>query len=69
MKTAEPNRIVRFLPSLTDAAFLVPLLFLFVRLSGGHFLLGDGDTGWHLRTGEWILQNGRVPDRDIFSYT
>jgi hypothetical protein len=69
MKTAEQNRIVRFLPSLTDAAFLVPLLFLFVRLSGGHFLLGDGDTGWHLRTGEWILQNGRVPDRDIFSYT
>lgn len=28
MKTAEPNRVVRFLPSLTDAAFLVPLPWL-----------------------------------------
>jgi hypothetical protein len=69
MKTAAPNRIVRFLPSLTDAAFLLPLMFLFLRLPGGYHLLADGDTGWHLRTGEWILQNGRVPDRDIFSFT
>jgi hypothetical protein len=69
MKTAEPNRIVRFLPSPTDAAFLVPLLFLFLRLSSGSHMLADGDTGWHLRTGEWILQNGRVPDKDIFSFT
>jgi hypothetical protein len=61
--------MVRFLPSLTDAAFLLPLLFLFLRLPGGHHLLLDGDTGWHLRAGEWILQNGRVPDKDIFSYT
>jgi hypothetical protein len=61
--------MVRFLPSLTDAAFLLPLLFLFLRLPGGYHLLGDGDTGWHLRTGEWILQNGRVPDKDIFSFT
>jgi len=60
---------VRFLPSLTDAAFLLPLLFLFLRLPGGYHLLADGDTGWHLRAGEWILQNGRVPDKDIFSYT
>ncbi len=29
----------------------------------------DGDTGWHIRTGDWILQNGRVPDHDIFSFT
>jgi hypothetical protein len=36
---------------------------------GARFLLGDGDTGWHIRTGEWILANGRVPDRDIFSFT
>ena len=69
MNRAEPNRIVRFLPALTDAAFLLPLLFLFVRMTGGYFLLGDGDTGWHLRAGEWMLRNGRVPDKDIFSYT
>lgn len=58
-----------WLPSLGDVAFLMPVLFLFVKLDGARFLLGDGDTGWHIRTGEWILANGRVPDRDIFSFT
>ena len=32
-------------------------------------MLGDGDTGWHIRTGEWILANGRVPHQDMFSFT
>ena len=32
-------------------------------------LLADGDTGWHLRAGEWMLANGRVPERDLFSFT
>lgn len=27
------------------------------------------DIWWHLRTGEWILQNGRVPQTDPFSFT
>lgn len=69
MRKPAPNPIMRLLPSLTDVAFLMPVLFLFLRLDGAKYLLGDGDTGWHLRTGEWILQNGRVPDRDIFSFT
>lgn len=29
----------------------------------------DSDTGWHLRAGEWILENGRVPTTDVFSHT
>jgi len=40
-----------------------------LRLGGLSFLLADGDTGWHIRTGEWILRNGRVPGTDLFSYT
>jgi hypothetical protein len=48
MKTAEPNRVVRFLPSPAEAAFLLPLLFLFLRLSGGYYPLAGGDTGWRL---------------------
>ena len=60
---------IRFLPSLTDVAFLMPLVFLFVRMNGAQRLLGDGDTGWHIRTGEWILQNGRVPTTDFYSFT
>lgn len=62
-------RVPAWFASLTDVAFLLPLLLLFARLQGARTLLGDGDTGWHIRTGEWILAHGRVPDRDIFSFT
>ncbi len=64
-----PGRRKHWAPSFSDVALLMPVLFLVLRLDGVRFLLGDGDTGWHLRTGEWILTNGRVPDRDIFSFT
>jgi hypothetical protein len=49
--------------------FVAPIIFLFVKMSGATELLGDGDTGWHIRTGQWILEHGRVPKRDMFSYT
>jgi hypothetical protein len=61
--------IARFLPSLTDIAFLFPVIFIFVKLGGARTLLGDGDTGWHIRTGEWILAHGHVPSVDMFSYS
>src|SRR5215831_9419448 len=63
------NVAARFLPSLTDVAFIMPLIFQFKQLGGAASLLADGDTGWHLRTGEWILAHGRVPQADLFSYT
>jgi hypothetical protein len=69
MSAPKPHFVVRLLPSLTDVAFLMPLAFLFLRMGGATGMLGDGDTGWHLRTGEWILANHRVPSQDIFSYT
>ena len=59
----------RLMPCLTDIAFLLPAAFLFVKLEGTKTLFADGDTGWHIRTGEWILAHGRVPTQDIFSYT
>ena len=61
--------VARFLPSLTDIAFLMPLIFIFIKLDGARTLLGDGDTGWHIRTGEWILAHHRVPLVDMFSYS
>src|ERR1700721_2420751 len=61
--------IARFLPSLTDLAFLMPLIFIFCRLEGARTLLGDGDTGWHIRTGEWILAHHGVPQVDMFSFS
>jgi hypothetical protein len=32
-------------------------------------LFNDGDTGWHLATGELILSTGEIPHRDPFSFT
>ena len=35
----------------------------------GTALLNDGDTYWHIATGELVLDTGRVPRTDPFSYT
>src|SRR3954447_2854843 len=64
-----PQFAVKLLPSLADFAFVTPAAFLFARMNGAKTLLGDCDTGWHIRTGEWILANGWVPARDIFSFS
>jgi hypothetical protein len=64
-----PPWFVRLLPSFSDLAFLVPILFLFVHLNGAKRMLGDGDTGWHIRTGEWILAHHSVPRVDLFSFS
>jgi hypothetical protein len=69
MTETKTNPIIRLLPSLTDVAFLLPVLLLFAGLRGVRSLLGDGDTGWHVRIGEWILAHGQVPWQDMFSYT
>src|ERR1700689_1543141 len=61
--------IAHFLPSLTDLAFLMPLIFLFFKLDGARTLLGDGDTGWHVRTGQWILAHHQVPYNDFYSFS
>lgn len=61
--------IARVLPSLTDVAFLMPLMFIWIKLAGARTLLGDGDTGWHVKTGEWMLANHQFPYRDMFSFS
>jgi hypothetical protein len=56
------------LPSIADVFFLVLFFILtFSPLSKG--LLGDADTGWHIRNGEVILATRSVPQTDSFSYT
>jgi hypothetical protein len=55
-----------FVPSIADILFLT--IFLFLSISGSKMLLGDGDTGYHIRTGEYILKTLSVPHSDIFSY-
>ena len=72
--TAQPrelplSRWVPFVPSLSDLASLIPILVLFWCTTGVGWLLTDSDTGWHIRAGEWMLKNGRVPSADVFSFT
>jgi hypothetical protein len=63
------NPIARVLPSLTDMAVILCIVFLFTCMGGTHSLQGDGDTLWHIRTGQWIMANHQVPRTDMFSYT
>ena len=59
-----------FIPSFSDCFFLALICWLFIfGASGWKSLLGDGDTGWHIRTGEWILAHHAVPTRDLFSFS
>jgi hypothetical protein len=54
------------LPSFDSIFFL--LIFIVLLLKSGSLLLADGDTGYHIRTGEFIIQNWTIPTHDIFSY-
>jgi len=56
-------------PSLADLFFPVLLLAAFARLQSWQALLADGDTGWHIRTGDFILQTRTVPLHDFFSFS
>ena len=70
VQSAARVRGLRWLvPSLADFLFGAFLIWLFVTGEGWKSLLGDGDCGWHIRTGDYILAQGHVPRVDIFSYT
>ncbi len=59
-----------WLPSLSDCFFIAVLVWLFAAGSGGWVgLLADADAGWHIRTGEYILDHGAVPKTDLFSFS
>lgn len=58
------------MPSFSDWLFVFLIFWLFLAPeSGWERLLRDGDTGWHIRTGESILDTGTVPRTDRFSFT
>jgi hypothetical protein len=57
---------VFFLPNLADIVLLFIIQIpLFLRPS---YVFGDGSTGWHLYTGDWILANHAIPYHNLFSY-
>lgn len=64
------SRLPRWLtPSLLDC--LVVCLLLWQFAVGGRWagLLADGDTGWHIRTGQYILEQRQFPRTDLFSFS
>ena len=62
------DRKLRLAPSLPDLFFALLLMARFGRPDAWQALLRDGDTGWHIRTGEYILDRG-VPVHDLFSFS
>jgi hypothetical protein len=57
-------------PSFADFQFLSVLGFLFALGAGGWAqLLVDCDAGWHIRTGQWILDHKAVPTVDFYSFS
>jgi len=59
-------------PSLSDVVFgalLLWLLLFTIHSDGTLGLLQDSNTGYHIRTGDFILQHKALPRGDIFSFT
>jgi len=66
-RTGDLPKIPQYiLPSLSQMVFLVVFIACFT--ASGSFLLGDGDTGYHIRAGEIILKDLSVPRQDPFSF-
>ena len=57
---------ILILPSIADVLFIA--LFMYMAFSSGGKLLNDGDTGYHIRAGEFILNNFSIPTCDSFSF-
>src|SRR5258708_5209691 len=70
MESVLQKRWARLLiPSLSDLFFVAALCWLFMGAFGWTALLADGDVGWHIRSGEYILNHHAVPHRDLYSFS
>ncbi|MBT0893241.1 hypothetical protein KI811_05355 [Geobacter hydrogenophilus] len=64
--TQTKRNISFLLPSIADIIFITLLLYL--SFPSGKGLLNDGDTGYHIRAGEYILNRFSIPRYDMFSF-
>ncbi|MCD6032873.1 MAG: hypothetical protein K0S78_5055, partial [Thermomicrobiales bacterium] len=70
LPTLHSGAVRRWLtPSLVDVFFCALLAALAAGPAGWQALLADGDTGWHIRTGEIVLATGKAPAADPFSFS
>lgn len=66
--TDQPPKLLRhLLPTFANLVWI--LVFFAVLISGPRMMNADGDLGRHLTIGGYILDQGVIPLRDIFSHT
>jgi hypothetical protein len=63
-----PRWATWILPSTTEVCFLSMVLILLFGKPSQHFFI-DGDPGWHIRAGQYMLETHSIPHHDIFSFT
>ncbi len=56
------------LPRIPELLFAAVLIWLFATGQGWSVMLADGDTGWHIRNGERIIDTRAVPRADPFAF-
>jgi hypothetical protein len=65
IKTSDRKTVLRM-----AAYILLPtVLFVYIFSADMGISLNDPDVWWHLKTGDYILENWEVPDVDPFAYT
>jgi hypothetical protein len=70
-RDASPTRSFTPPPLSKTRLAIVSLTSLLATSFAARVLLAhrvDSDSLWHIRTGQWIVENGRVPTTDIFSW-
>jgi hypothetical protein len=64
-----PVRSLRLSFDLRQLVVAAACLCVFGVVAFNPRVLNDGDTYWHLASGAWMLEHGRVPHVDPFSFT
>ncbi len=57
------------MPDLAAAIAVVTLAYCVFVFDGGTQLFRDSDSGWHIRSGEWILAHHSLPREDPYSFS
>ena len=60
--------LIKTPPRIPELLFAAVLIWLFATGQGWQVLLADGDTGWHIRNCEQIIDTRSVPHADSFSF-
>lgn len=57
------------MPDMATLMAVLTLAFCLFVFQGGLKLFRDADSGWHIRTGEWIVAAGALPRADMYSFS